>query len=124
MQALENRLQQAEARPEATGTTSDNAFNPAISAILTGTYSNLSQDPSTYRRQGFLPAGDETGPGSRSFSLGESELTFSANADHLFKGISVSGDVCGIGGSWRLTACSTSTDMASTSSTSNAEPNR
>lgn len=86
MQTLENRLQQAEAKPAATGNTSDNAFNPAISAILTGTYSNLSQDPSTYRLQGFLPAGDETGPGSRSFSLGESELTFSANADHLFKG--------------------------------------
>lgn len=89
MQALEIRLKQAEAQPAApaaTALSADNAFNPAIAAILTGTYSNLSQDPTTYRLQGFLPAGDEMGPGSRSFSLGESELTFSANADHLFKG--------------------------------------
>ena len=51
------------------------AFNPAISLILAGTYANLSRDPATYRLQGFIPSGDEIGPGSRGFNLGESELT-------------------------------------------------
>ena len=63
-----------------------NAFNPAISLILAGTYAHLSQDPSQYRIQGFAPAGDEIGPGARSFNLGESELTLSANVDHRFHG--------------------------------------
>ena len=51
------------------------AFNPAMSAILGGSYANLSEDPATYRIAGFLPAGDEIGPGDRSFNLGESEVT-------------------------------------------------
>jgi hypothetical protein len=61
------------------------AFNPAISAILAGSYNNFSQDPASYRLSGFAPAPD-TGPGRRGFSLGESELTFSANVDHKFAG--------------------------------------
>ena len=61
------------------------AFNPAISLILGGTYANLSQDPSQYRIQGFIPGG-EVGPGARSFNLGESELTLSANVDPHFSG--------------------------------------
>jgi hypothetical protein len=61
-----------------------NAFNPAISVILTGTYANLSQDPDTYAIAGFFPGGDEIGPGDRSFSLGESEVTFSASVDPYF----------------------------------------
>jgi hypothetical protein len=65
---------------------SANAFNPAISAILGGTYANLSKDPAQYRIQGFIPGGDEIGPGQRSFSLGESEITLSANIDHRFGG--------------------------------------
>ena len=65
---------------------SANAFNPAISAILDGTYARLSQDPSQYRIQGFIPGGDEVGPGARSFNLGESEITSSANVDHRFSG--------------------------------------
>ena len=62
------------------------AFNPAMSAILGGSYANLSEDPATYRIAGFLPAGDEIGPGDRSFNLGESELTLSANIDPYFMG--------------------------------------
>ena len=58
----------------------------ALSAVLTGTYANLRNDPETYRIQGFIPGGDELGPGSRSFSLGESELTLSANVDPYFAG--------------------------------------
>jgi hypothetical protein len=65
---------------------SDYAFNPAISAILGGTYANLSQDPKQFRIQGFIPGGEEIGPGSRSFNLGESELTLSANIDPRFAG--------------------------------------
>jgi hypothetical protein len=65
---------------------SANAFNPAISAILTGTYANLSQDPKQFRIQGFVPSGEEIGPGSRSFNLGESEITLSANIDPQFAG--------------------------------------
>src|SRR5258706_2102749 len=72
-----------------------NAFNPAMSVILGGTYAHLSQNPNQYRIQGFIPGGDEVGPGSRSFNLGESELTLSANIDHRFSGqltFSVTGD--------------------------------
>jgi hypothetical protein len=84
----------AEATPAATPDTSAaaaagsssraTAFNPAMSVILTGTYSNLSQDPSTYHFAGFMPSGDDTGPGPRGFTLGESEITLSANVDPWF----------------------------------------
>ena len=57
-----------------------------MSAILGGSYANLSEDPADYRIAGFLPAGDEIGPGERSFNLGESELTLSANIDPYFMG--------------------------------------
>lgn len=117
IQALEKRLQEYEAKPEAKSVTSSeakavetvpeqnqvqqsalasapvggaaaaaNGFNPSIALILGGTYANLSQDPKQYRLQGFLPSGDEVGPGKRNFSLGESELTFSANIDPQFAG--------------------------------------
>lgn len=62
------------------------AFNPAMSLILGGTYAHLSEDPAGYRVAGFVPAGDEIGPGERSFNLGESELTLSANVDPYFSG--------------------------------------
>ena len=62
------------------------AFNPAISLILAGNYSNLSQNPEDYAIQGFIPAGEEIGPGDRSFNLGETELTIAANIDPYFMG--------------------------------------
>jgi hypothetical protein len=74
-----------EAAP-ASRASSATAFNPAMSAILGGSFASLSQDPSDYRISGFLPAGDEIGPGERSFNLGESELTLSANIDPYFMG--------------------------------------
>jgi len=103
--SLEKRLQEANAKqqaavpltatesttPASTASTkptpagSNSGFNPAISLTLGGTYANLSKDPSQYRLQGFMTGG-EIGPGSRSFNLGESELTFSANIDHIFSG--------------------------------------
>ncbi|HSV58322.1 MAG TPA: hypothetical protein VLJ19_05430, partial [Variovorax sp.] len=63
------------------------SFNPAISMILSGAYINTSQDPADYRISGFARTPDaEIGPGSRSFSLGETELTFSASIDPYFRG--------------------------------------
>jgi hypothetical protein len=76
----------APAATSTVGASRSAAFNPAISVILTGTYSNLSQDPADYAIAGFIPAGDEIGPGERNFSLGESEITFSASVDPYFSG--------------------------------------
>ena len=102
IRALEDRLQKAETEqktapasppvaarapmPAQSAPASANSFNPAISLILGGKYSNLQRDPDTYQIGGFIPGGDEAGPGSRSFNLGESELTVSANIDPYFSG--------------------------------------
>lgn len=72
--------------PPAAAGRSASAFNPAISLILAGNYANLSNDPEDYAIQGFVPAGDEIGPGERSFNLGETELTMSASIDPYFAG--------------------------------------
>jgi hypothetical protein len=64
-----------------------NAFNPAISLILSGTYGHTSQDPERYWLSGFaLPANAEVGPVGRGFSLAESELGFAANIDPWWSG--------------------------------------
>ena len=62
-----------------------NAFNPAISIILNGSYSHHSLDPATYARAGFPLAG-EAGPSANGFSLGESELSLASNIDDKFYG--------------------------------------
>ncbi|HEX5127327.1 MAG TPA: hypothetical protein VFW00_11350 [Rhodocyclaceae bacterium] len=62
-----------------------NAFNPDVSLVLSGLYSNLSKDPAGYRIGNFIPGGD-IGPGKRGFSLAESELGVSANVDPWFYG--------------------------------------
>ncbi|TZF90373.1 hypothetical protein [Cognatilysobacter lacus] len=59
-----------------------NAFNPAISIILNGSYSHHSLDPATYVRAGF--PGGSTSP--QGFSLGESEMSLAANIDEKFYG--------------------------------------
>ena len=64
----------------------ENAFNPAVSLILNGVLSNLSQDPARHQITGFTPTGGEVGPGSRGLSLAETELVFSANIDPNFRG--------------------------------------
>jgi hypothetical protein len=61
-----------------------NAFNPSISVILGGSYTNAQRDPADWNIAGFTPAGDEIGPGDRSFNLGESELTVAASVDPYF----------------------------------------
>ncbi len=60
------------------------AFNPAMSVILGGSYTDTSRDPDSWRIGGFMPNGGEIGPGERSFNLGESELTLAANVDPYF----------------------------------------
>src|SRR5258708_4498998 len=72
---------QASSRPA-----SESAMNPAVSVILNGIYSNLSQDPNAFRINGFTPTLGDVGPGVRGLSLGESELALAANIDHNFRG--------------------------------------
>ena len=102
IRSLEDRLRDAESTgtgasgaPDASASTpayankpitTQNAFNPAISLILDGKYQNLERDPGTYQIGGFIPGGEEIGPGSRSFNLGESELNVSASIDAYFSG--------------------------------------
>ena len=97
IRALERRLQEAEARaatpvaptpaapaPSAAAPASAaSAFNPAMSVILNGRYNHLKRDPAEFAIPGFSPEG-EIGPGRRGFTLGESELVFSANVDPHF----------------------------------------
>jgi len=102
IQALEDRLKAAEAQRSAAEPAAQPpapapvaatpapasgiaAFNPAISAVLQGTYAKLSQDPNQYRLSGFL-LDPEVTPGKRGFNLGESEIAFSANVDDKFAG--------------------------------------
>ncbi|TAN81969.1 MAG: hypothetical protein EPN14_04325 [Gallionella sp.] len=92
---LEQRLQQAEAssrQPESVApqparsasANSDNAFNPAVSLILSGTYGQLKQD-ATIPATGFAM---NANPGhEQGFNLGESELGISANIDPQFRGV-------------------------------------
>jgi hypothetical protein len=72
---------QASSRPA-----SESAMNPAVSVILNGIYSNLSQDPTGFKVNGFVPTLGDVGPGKRGLSLGESELAIAANIDHNFRG--------------------------------------
>src|SRR5262245_30442116 len=63
------------------------AFNPAISLILGGSFTRTDRDPADWNLAGFPATGGEVGPGERSFNLGESELTLSANIDPYFSGV-------------------------------------
>lgn len=99
IQALESRLEQAQAgagktemraanaetdAPQAPGSNAANAFNPGITLILSGVYANRSQD-SNFHITGFQ-SGGEIGPGHRGLSLAESELGIYANIDPYFYG--------------------------------------
>ena len=96
LQALEQRLKAAESQAPVAPLAAvpapvaarggANAFNPAISLILSGTYGRTSRDPVDGAATGFaLPAGSQTGR-ARGFSLAESELTLSANIDPWLRG--------------------------------------
>lgn len=59
-----------------------------LSLILSGQYGRTRQDPANYRIRGFpLPPDAETGPGTRGFSLNETELRLAANIDPWFLGV-------------------------------------
>ena len=62
-----------------------NNFNPAISMVLNGTFSQYQNDPADYALDGFSLQG-EAGLHEEGFSLGESELTISANIDQSLYG--------------------------------------
>jgi len=104
IQALEKRLAEAEtkagkaeqsaasattATTAAANRTGENAFNPAISLVLQGTYARTSQDPNSYHITGFMPSGGEVGPPKRSFGLAETELAIAANIDPYFRGVAI-----------------------------------
>ena len=78
----------AAATPAATApAAASSAFNPAMSLILSGAYVRTSRDPVDYRISGFpLPPGSDIGPGTRGFTLAETELGFSASIDPFLRG--------------------------------------
>ncbi len=90
IEQLESRLTAMESATGAAASTppprGNNALNPAISLILEGTYRALDANPDNYRIDGFVPAEEAVGPEARSATLGESELTISANIDPYFSG--------------------------------------
>ncbi|MGY4515432.1 hypothetical protein [Lysobacter sp. HA18] len=75
----------ASADSGSSGSSNPNAFNPAISIILNGSYTHHSLDPANYMRAGF-PLVDGGRPAPNGFSLGESEVSFAANIDEKFYG--------------------------------------
>jgi hypothetical protein len=63
------------------------SFNPAVSLILSGLYAHTSHDPAQYALRGFaLPADAQIGPGTRGFSLAETELGLAASIDPWLRG--------------------------------------
>ena len=62
------------------------AFNPAIGVTLMGTYSHFSHNPEEAHVPGFSLGEDAGSLGTRGFSLGESEVSLSANIDQVLYG--------------------------------------
>jgi hypothetical protein len=73
------------AAPQGSGIGTGNAFNPAISVILNGFYTDHSNQLNAGTRPGF-PIVGEGGPLPQGFSLGESEVSLAANIDDKFYG--------------------------------------
>ncbi len=87
LQDIEQRLDRLETTPTIAPSESMSSFNPAVSLILEGIYTNLSQDPEGFEISGFpVPEDSEVGPGKRGFSLAESEFGIYANIDPYFYG--------------------------------------
>jgi hypothetical protein len=77
----------APVRRPAAASAGGNAFNPAIALILAGTATHTSLDPARYAITGFaVPPDVQIGPGTRGFSLGETELAMSASIDPWWRG--------------------------------------
>src|SRR5262249_9815269 len=88
---LEKRVADAEqaAAQASNRPAGENPPNPAGSLILNGVSGNLSQDPASFRINGFVPTGGDVAPPDRGLSLGESELALAANVDHVFRGTGI-----------------------------------
>jgi hypothetical protein len=103
IQALEQRLGEAERTAARAGQQAEraesvasapppatragpSALNPEISLILSGTYYNSSQDPNKAGITGFIPPDNGYKPGTRGFSLQDTELTISGGVDPYFRG--------------------------------------
>ena len=71
--------------PGVSAQVTDSAYNPAIALILNGKLANYSNNPDDYVLSGFLLP-EEAGLPPEGFSLGESELTITANVDDKFYG--------------------------------------
>ncbi len=71
--------------PAVAAETANNAFNPALSLILSGQASYFSKNPSSYSIPGFV-LGDEAELGDEGLALSESEITLSSNVDDQFYG--------------------------------------
>ncbi len=65
---------------------SASAFNPAIGVVLMGTYGHFSRNPENAPIHGFMLGDEAKDAGPRGFSLGESEVNFSANIDQALYG--------------------------------------
>ncbi len=83
--AVEEQAEEAELASDDTISVAKNAFNPEISLILDGRYANYQNNTDDYQLTGYS-LGGESGLFSEGLSLGESELTLSANIDQLFYG--------------------------------------
>jgi len=62
-----------------------NTFNPGIAAVLNGFYFAASRDPATGRIAG-IASGNDISLQPRGFSIGESEVSFTANIDPFMSG--------------------------------------
>jgi hypothetical protein len=82
---LNDTIKTAPPAPIANSTTSKNSFNPAISMVLNGGFNQYQNNPEDYALDGFALQG-EGELGKEGFSLGESELTLSANIDQALYG--------------------------------------
>lgn len=81
LQALQQQIDALKLPVMASGTAqSNNNFNPNISLILAGGFTQSSQAADEFSFNGF-DVSEEGGAADAGFSLGESELTFSANVD-------------------------------------------
>jgi len=97
IQQLEQRLAETEVKQNdvraeiatvkaaPTSSKNNNSFNPAISMVLNGQFSDYSEDADDYELDGFSVQG-EGGLAREGFSLGESEITMSASVDQLLFG--------------------------------------
>jgi hypothetical protein len=84
----EQRLEQLEQNAPAVTVdrkVTGNAFNPAISVIIDGTYAGYKNNPEDYHIPGFALGGESELP-PEGFSLGHSEVVFSNNIDDKFYG--------------------------------------